>query len=185
MGIMPGCGSKQWKYRQVVRGGRGSEHVKVITKVIALPVGVIANVTVRLVVNAITFAVADALFQTVTGTCLAFSGTGIDRGTIAGDSEAVQVDKPLADRSIQELRFKDLEQASSRSEVFGRLDFKFLQKIIDSDFFDGRSLFPFFVRFFWFLLRRVYRVRDIVRVREPEPVKKVVKEASREEDAFG
>ena len=38
MGIMPGCGSKQWKYRQVIRGVRGSEHVKVIAEIMAFPV---------------------------------------------------------------------------------------------------------------------------------------------------
>lgn len=83
---MSGSGTKQREYRQVIFGVRGSEHVKAVTKVIPFPVGIPADVAVRLVVDTVTLTIPDALFQTVAGAGLTLSGAGIDRRSITGDS---------------------------------------------------------------------------------------------------
>ena len=86
MGTMSGGGAEQREYRQVIVGVRGSEHVKVVTKVMSFPVGIPADVAVRLVVDTVKLTIPDALFQTVAGAGLTLSGAGIDRRSITGDS---------------------------------------------------------------------------------------------------
>lgn len=131
---MSGSRTKQREYRQVIFGVRGSEHVKVVTKVMPFPVGIPADVAVGLVVDSVALTVADALFQAVAGAGLTLSCTSIDRCSITGDSQVIQVNKPLIDGSIQELGFENLKQACSRIELFGRFYFESGQEVIDGDF---------------------------------------------------
>ena len=131
---MSGSRTKQREYRQIIFGVRGSEHVKVVTKVMPLPVGIPADVAVGLVIDSVALTVPNALFQAVTGAGLTLSCTSIDRCSIAGDSQGIKVNKPLIDGSIQELGFENLKQACSRIELFGRFYFKSGQEVIDGDF---------------------------------------------------
>ena len=88
---MSGSRTKQREYRQVIFRVRGSEHVKVVTKVMPFPVGIPANVAVGLVIDSVALTVPDALFQAVAGACLTLSCTSIDRGSITGDSQVIPV----------------------------------------------------------------------------------------------
>ena len=69
--------------------------------------------------NAVTFAITDALFQAFAGTGVPLLGTSIDRRSITGNREAVDVKKPLADRFIQKTRLEYLKEAlcGSKSPV--------------------------------------------------------------------
>ncbi len=171
---MSGSRSKQREYRQVIFGVRGSERVKVVTKVMPFPVGIPANVAVGLVIDSAAFTVPDALFQAVAGTGLTLSCTSIERCSITGNSQVIQVNKSLIDGSIQELGFENLKQASGRIELFGRFYFESVQEVIDGDFLYRWSLLPFFVRLFWLLLGRVYWIRDVIAVRKPQTVEKII-----------
>ena len=82
---MSGSRTKQREYRQVIFGVRGSEHVKIVTKVMPFPVGIPADAAVGLVVDPVALTVPDALFQAVAGAGLTLSCTSIDRCPIAGD----------------------------------------------------------------------------------------------------
>lgn len=75
------------------------------------PVGIPAGVAVRLVVDTVALTVPDALFQTAAGAGLTLPGTGIDRRSVTGNSQVIQVDKPLVDGNIQKLGFENLKQA--------------------------------------------------------------------------
>ena len=57
--------------------------------------GIPADVTVGLAVNAVAFAVMDTLFQTVTGAFFSFLCSGINRGAITGKGKAEQVNQPI------------------------------------------------------------------------------------------
>lgn len=171
---MSGSRSKQREYRQVIFGVRGSERVKVVTKVMPFPVGIPANVAVGLVIDSAAFTVPDALFQAVAGTGLTLSCTSIDRCSITGNSQVIQVNKSLIDGSIQELGFENLKQASGRIELFGRFYFESVQEVIDGDFLYRWSLLPFFVRLFWLLPGRVDWIRDVIAVRKPQTVEKII-----------
>ena len=149
---MSGSRTKQREYRQVIFGVRGSEHVKVVTKVMPFPVGIPADVAVGLVVDPVALTVPDALFQAVAGAGLTLSCTSIDRCPIAGDSQVIQVNKPLIDGSIQELGFEDFKQACSWVELFGRFCFESGQEATDGDFLCRWSLLPFLSGFFGFCL---------------------------------
>lgn len=85
MGIMSRCRPQQREYRQVIFGVRGSEHIEIIAKIMPFPVGIPADVAVRLVVDTVALTVPDALFQTVADAGLALSSAGIDRRSITGD----------------------------------------------------------------------------------------------------
>ena len=172
---MSGSRAKQGEYRQVIFGVRGSEDVKAVTKVMPFPVGIPADVAVGLVIDSVALTVPDALFQTVAGAGLTLSCTSMDRCPIAGDSQVIQVNKPLIDGSIQELGFEDFKQACSWVELFGRFYFESGQEVIDGDFLYRRGLFPLFVRLFWLLLGRVERIRDVTAVRKPQTVEKIIK----------
>lgn len=111
-----------------------------------------SDITVRLMINAVAFAVAYSLFQTVAGACLSFCGTGIDRSTITGDCKIVQVDQSFVSGSVQKLRFEYLKQALNRSEVLRWFNFKFCKELINSYLFYGSSLLTFFTSFFGFSL---------------------------------
>lgn len=172
---MSGSRTKQREYRQVIFGIRGSEHVKVVTKVMPFPVGIPADVAVGLVIDSVALTVSDALFQAVAGAGLTLSCTSIDRCSITGNSQIIQVNKPLIDGSIQELGFENLKQACSWVELFGRFYSESVQEVIDGDFLYRWSLFPFFVRLFWLLLGRVDWIRDVIAVRTPQTAEKIIK----------
>ena len=138
------------------------------------PVGIPAGVAVRLVVDTVALTVPDALFQTAAGAGLTLPGTGIDRRSVTGNSQVIQVDKPLVDGNIQKLGFENLKQARGWGEVFGRFCFKSGQEAIDGDFLHRWSLFPFFVRLFWLLPGRVDWIRDVIAVRKPQTVEKII-----------
>ncbi len=134
-----------------------------------------ADVAVGLVIDPVALTVPDALFQTVAGAGLTLSCTDIDRCSITGNSQVIQVNKPLIDGSIQELGFENLKQACSWMELFGRFYFESVQEVIDGDFLYRWSLFPFFVRLFWLLLGRMDWIGDVIAVRKPQTVEKVIK----------
>ena len=97
---MSGSRAKQREYWQVISGVRGSEHVKVVTKVMPFPVGIPADVAVGLVIDSAAFTVPNALFQAVAGTGPTLSCTSIDRCSITGNSQVIQVNKSLIYGSI-------------------------------------------------------------------------------------
>ena len=67
VGIMSGSRPKEREDRKVAFRIRGCKHVQVVTEVMTIPMGIPTDVTVRLMVNAIAFAVADTFFQAVAG----------------------------------------------------------------------------------------------------------------------
>ena len=172
---MSGSRTKQREYRQVIFGVRGSEHVKIVTKVMPFPVGIPADAAVRLVIDPAALTAPDALFQAVAGAGLTLPCASIDRCPITGNSQVIQVNKPLTDGSIQELGFENLKQACSWIEFFGRLYSESGQEVIDGDFLCRWCLFPFFVRLFWLLLGRVGWIRDVIAVRKPQTAEKIIK----------
>ena len=68
VGIMPGSWAKEREDRKVIFGIGGSEYIEIIAKVIAVPMGIPADVTVRLAVDAAAFAVVDPFLKTVAST---------------------------------------------------------------------------------------------------------------------
>ena len=94
------------------------------------------DVTVRLVVNTVAFAIADPLFQAVAGTCFAFSCIWINRGSITREGE---IDKSFFSGDIQELGPEDFNQASSRGKIHQRLNAELFQKVINRFFLPLRS----------------------------------------------
>lgn len=117
-----------------------------------LPVGVPADVAVGLVIDSVALTVPDALFQAVAGVGLTLSCTGIDRCSITGNSQVIQVNKPLVDGNSQKLGFENLKQARGWIELFGRFCFESGQEATDGDFLCRWSLLPFLSGFFCFCL---------------------------------
>ena len=64
--------------------------------------GVPADVSIGLVINAVAFAIPDSLFQTVTGACLTFLGRCIHGRAITGQSQFFEGDQILIYRSLKE-----------------------------------------------------------------------------------
>lgn len=84
VGIMLGSRAKEREDRKVFLGIGGRERIKVITEVIAVAMGIPADVTVRLAIDTVAFAVVDPFSQAVTGAFFPFLSGGIDRSAISG-----------------------------------------------------------------------------------------------------
>ena len=64
---MPGSGTEEGEYGQVIFRVRGGEHIQVIAEVEPSPVGIPSDVTVGLAVDTVTFTVPNSFFEAVTG----------------------------------------------------------------------------------------------------------------------
>ena len=60
---MTGSRAKEREDRKVIFGIGGSEHIEIIAKVIAVPMGIPADVTVRLAIDAAAFAYKKFIFE--------------------------------------------------------------------------------------------------------------------------
>lgn len=114
---MPGSRSQEREHRKVGYRIRSSEHVEIISEKVAVPVGIPAYVTIRLMVDTVAFAVVDSLFQAVTGAGLPFPCSGINRSSVTRDGKVPQINQPFIDGFIQELGFKDIKEPFCRSEI--------------------------------------------------------------------
>ena len=107
--VMPGSPFQKREYREITAGIGSHIHVEVVAEEIAFPVGVPSPVAVRLGVMALTVAGRTAFFLTIADTLFSLLGGSADRGAVAGKSQIVRVDQPLADRKVQELLFIEPE----------------------------------------------------------------------------
>lgn len=65
---MSGSGDREKENKHVVFRIRGAKQVLIMAEILALPVGILSNVTVRPAVDMVVFTVSDTLFQTAAGT---------------------------------------------------------------------------------------------------------------------
>lgn len=133
---MAGSRSQKRENQKVTFRVRSREHVEVVSEIVAVSVGIPADVTVRLMVDAIAFTIMDTFFQTITGAGFPLLCSGINGSSISGDSQILEVDQSLVNGFIQELGFEDIKETFSRSEILRRFNLEFGQEIIDCHFFN-------------------------------------------------
>ena len=92
---MSGSGGKERKNRKVIFRIRGGEHIQIITKIAAFPVGIPSDAAVRLAVSPVASAAPCTVFQAAAGTFFAFPRGSIDRGSIPGKGKIKKVNQPL------------------------------------------------------------------------------------------
>ena len=177
MGVMSGSGAKEREYREVIFRIRGSEHIQVIAKVIAFPVGIPAEVTVRLAVKTIAFAVANTIFETFTGTFFPFSGSRIDRSAVTSQGKVHEVDKAFLCGMVKEKGAEDVIKEPAGFHVLWRLLFKPVKKIFYGDLFDRRGLLTFCFRFFRFFPGRMEWIGKVIHIRKPQAGLEIIKSA--------
>lgn len=141
----------------------------------ALPVGIPADVTVRLAVDTITLAVLDSLFEAAAGTFLTFLCGNVDRCAVPGKGKAAKVDQPILYRAFNEQPFKDIIKPFTGSHILWRMELELFHELFYSDFLHERSFLTFLIRLFWFFLRRVDRVGKIVHIGQPERALEIIK----------
>lgn len=137
--------------------------------------GIPADVTVGLAVNAVAFAVMDTLFQTVTGAFFSFLCSGINRGAVTGKRKAEQVNQPILYGMFKKKHLKNVVEESAGFHVRGRSRLELLKKVFDRDFFNGRSFAALLIRLFGLFLRGMGRIRKVILVREPQTAQEIVK----------
>ena len=174
-GIMPGSGAKEGENRQVIFRIRGSEHVQIIAEIPTLSVGIPTDVTVRLAVDTVALAVPDAILETVAGAFFALLGGSIDGNTIPGKGEGKQINEPGLYGMVKKKHFKYVVKPFTGSHIRWGMKFKRFEEFLDGNFFNGRCLFPFFLRLFRFFLRRVDRVGKVVFIGQPESALEIIK----------
>ena len=121
-GVMPGSRSEEREYGQVVFRISGGEHVQVIAEIPAFPVGIPADVTVRLSVDTVAAAVPDSLFETVAGTFFTLLCGSVDRGAIPGEGKAGKTDQSVLYRAFKEQPFKNIIKPFTGSHILWRME---------------------------------------------------------------
>ena len=101
--IMPGSPFQKRKYREIAVGIGGHIHVEVVTKKVAIPMGIPSPVAVRLRITAFAVTGRTAIFLAVTDPFFSLLCSGADRGAVTGKSQMVWIDQSFLDRTIQEL----------------------------------------------------------------------------------
>ena len=91
---MSGSRPQEREHREIAFRIGGSEHVEIISEIVTVSVGIPADVTVRLVINAVAFTVADPFFKAITGAGFSFPCAGINRCSITSDSKIIEVNQP-------------------------------------------------------------------------------------------
>ena len=172
---MPGSRAKEREDRKVIFGIGGSEHVEIIAKVIAVPMGIPADVTVWLAIDAVAFAVVDSFFQAVTGAFFPLLSSSIDRGAISGQGKVTKLNEPFLYGTVEEKRTKDLKDTFAGLHILRWVLFKLPEKVFDSEFVNRRSLFSFFFRFLRFFLWYMDRIGEIVFPGDPKPGEEISK----------
>ena len=175
VGIMPGSRAKEREDRKVIFGIGGSEHIKIIAKVIAVPMRIPADVTVRLAIDAAAFAVMDSFFQAVASAFFSLLCGGIDGSAITGQGKVTKINKSFLYGTVEEKRTEDLKDTFAGIHILRRVLFKLSEKIFDSDFANRRGLFPFFFWLLRFFLWRMNGIREIVFSGEPKPGEEISK----------
>lgn len=142
VGIMSGSRAKEREDRKVVFGIGGREHIEAIAEVIAVPMGIPADITVRLAIDAAAFAVVDPFFQAATGAFFPLLGSSIDRGAISGQGKATKINEPFLDETVKEKCMEDFKDTFTGIHILRRIFFKLSEKVFDSDFINRLGLFP-------------------------------------------
>ena len=155
---MSGSRPQEREHREIAFRIGGSEHVEIISEIVTVSVGIPADVTVRLVINAVAFTVADPFFKAITGAGFSFPCAGINRCSITSDSKIIEVNQPPFNGFIQKLGAEDIKKTFSRREIPGWFNFEFCQKVIHRYLLDRRSFFTLLFRLFWLLLWRMERI---------------------------
>ena len=173
--IMPGGRAKEREDRKVIFGIGGSEHIEIIAKVIAVPMGIPADVTVRLAIDAAAFAVVDPFLEAITSTFLPLLCGGIDGSAITGQGKVTKINESFLHGTVEEKRTEDLKDTFAGFHILRRVLFKFPEKVFDSNFADRWSFFPFLFRLQGFFLWRMDRIREIVFPGDPKPGEEISK----------
>ena len=126
------------------------------------------DVAIGLSVNAVTFTIPDAVFQTFAGTFFTFLGCRVNRSAVTGESKAFKVDQPCFSRMVQEKGTEDLKEPGTCVHVSWRLLFELFKEVFDGDLFDRRSFFFFALWLFWLFFRWMSSDRKIILIAAPE-----------------
>ena len=101
--VMAGGPLQEREYREIAVGIGGHEHVEVVAKEIAFPVGIPSPVTVGLGIMAFTVTRRTAFLLTIASALFALLCGSTDRGAVAGKSQAPGINQPPVDGLSQEL----------------------------------------------------------------------------------
>jgi hypothetical protein len=72
-----------------------------------IAMGVPANVTIRLMINTVAFAIPNAMFQAIAGTGLPFLSGSINRSSITSERKLFKRNKVISSRFLKEKRIKN------------------------------------------------------------------------------
>lgn len=98
--VMAGGPLQEREYREIAVGIGGHEHVEVVAKEIAVPVGVPPPVTVWLGIAAFTVTGITATLPAIADPLFALLCSGADRSSIPGKSQMVRGDQALMNGKI-------------------------------------------------------------------------------------
>lgn len=172
---MPGSPFQKREYREIAVGIGGHIHVEVVTKKVAIPMGIPSPVAVRLRITAFAVTGRTAIFLAVTDPFFSLLCSGADRSAVTGKGQMLGVNQSFLNRTIQELLM-----IKAKDEKKGILRFQFpafqQRKKFGSD--TGRITGRFIPLLFplgWFHFRETIFRGKIAPVSLPDAGKEIIK----------
>ena len=173
--VMPGSPFQKRKYREVAVGIGGHIHVEVVTKKVAIPMGIPSPVAVRLRIMAFAAAGRTAVFLTIADPFFPLLRSSTDRGAVTGKSQMVWIDQSFLDRTIQELLMikpKDEKKGILRFQIPA---FQQRKKFGSGTGRITRSFLTFLFPFGWLHFRETVFRGKIAPVSLPDAGKEIIK----------
>jgi hypothetical protein len=172
---MPGSPFQKREYREITVGIGCHIHVEVVTKKVAIPMGIPSPVAVRLRITAFAVTGRTAIFLAVTDPFFSLLCSGADRGAVTGKSQMVWIDQSFLDRTIQELLM-----IKPKDEKKGILRFQIPAFQQRKKFGSGTgritgSFLTFLFPFGWFHFRETIFRGKIAPVSLPDAGKEIIK----------
>lgn len=173
--VMPGSSFQKREYREIAVGIGCHIHVEVVTKKVAVPMGIPSPVAIRLRITAFAVTGRTAFLLAIADPFFPLPRGGADRSAVIGKGQMHWIDQSLVDGTVQELLLIETENKEKRVFRFQVPTFQQRKKLGSRAGRITGSLIAFLFTFGRLHFRETIFGRKIVPVVLPDAGKEIIK----------